>query len=211
LPYSKAGAREATLRAECIRRMSGPHHLVSVRVQLRIESRSTLHRRLHPCAGRLALRALQRTGRGVPSCHFPAALFTATARLHALVHVTDALAARCACCTDLRACSAYVCVHWRIRQHEVCGRPADFRAARHHPEVSRLEVLASGLEAMVHRFTFADLVTLQTFTYAVLHFIAECMHCVLLGVDHCGCHVLRMFNCIVSFVSAGLSLRRPLG
>jgi hypothetical protein len=114
--------------------------------------------------------------------HLAAALLAAAARPDALFHVADALATHRARCANLRARSAYVRMHGRIGEHEVCRRPADLGAARHDSEVSRLEVLASGLEAVIHGFTSADFITFHAFPYAVLHLLAECVHCVLLDL-----------------------------
>jgi hypothetical protein len=108
--------------------------------------------------------------------HVAAALFASAARLYALVHVADLLAARGTGSADIRARRTDVHVRGGAAQHEVGRGPANLCAAEHESEMNGFGVLAACFQAVVHRFAFACFIALQTFAYAVLHIRAELVH-----------------------------------
>jgi hypothetical protein len=95
--------------------------------------------------------------------HPAAALGAVAARLHAFLHAADLLAALRAFLTDLRALAAGVLVVVRADQHEVGRRLADLGAGHHNPEVPWFDVLATLLQAVVHRRPEANAVAAQAF------------------------------------------------
>jgi hypothetical protein len=107
-------------------------------------------------------------GRG---CHFLAATGATSACLHALLHAANSRTAFGACLAYLGASRTRGAVEARVGEHEICSGAADFRAARHEPEVVRFDVLAACLQAVIHGIAPAGLVAVQTFGYAVLHFL----------------------------------------
>src|SRR3982751_5852667 len=94
--------------------------------------------------------------------HRTAGLCAGAAHGDALVHATDPLAI-------LGAFAACVPVMRRVDQHEMRRRPAHFGARHHQAEMLGLDVLAAGLEAMVHRGAEAGLVAAHAERDAARH------------------------------------------
>ncbi len=91
------------------------------------------------------------------------------ARLHAVIHLADLFAILGTGITDSRTSGTYLGMQWRRAQHEIGSGAADFRTIHHQPEVFRLDMPATRLQAMAHRHFLAGAVTVKTFIDALLH------------------------------------------
>src|SRR4051794_7629816 len=101
--------------------------------------------------------------------HRTAGLCAGAAHGDALLHAADPLAILGAFAADFCAFAACMPVMRRIDQHEMRRRPAHFGARHHQAEMLGLDVLAAGLEAMVHRGAEAGLVAAHAERDAARH------------------------------------------
>jgi len=84
------------------------------------------------------------------SRHLPATLGAAAALPNTIVHALQPLAILGAFFADFGALTARMLVLVDTDQHKMSGRAADFSARHHEAKVLWLEVLPTGLEAVVH-------------------------------------------------------------
>ena len=82
--------------------------------------------------------------------HLPATLGATATLPNTIVHALQPLAILGAFFADFGALTAQVLVMVGTDQHKISGRAADFSARHHEPKVLWLEVLPTGLEAVVH-------------------------------------------------------------
>ena len=85
------------------------------------------------------------------------------------MHVANALTILCTLRADFGALAADVLVMLRTDEHEMGRGSADFSAGHHKPEMLRLGVFATHLQAVVHRSRGAFLVAGQAVVDAGFH------------------------------------------
>jgi hypothetical protein len=101
--------------------------------------------------------------------HFSAAIGTSLASLDAFVHTADLFAIRRACLTDFGADFAKRIRKLRTAELKVSRHTAYLGAIHHQTEVLCLDMLATGIETVVHRGFQADLIAVGASFYTDLH------------------------------------------
>ncbi|HTJ54879.1 MAG TPA: hypothetical protein VL380_05635, partial [Nitrosospira sp.] len=102
--------------------------------------------------------------------HFTAVPGTLAAHPGAVFHAVNLLATLGAGVAHVGADPADLFAKSRTAQHEIGRGLADLGAVHHQPEMVGLDVLATRLQAMVHRFMQTGLMASITCVYARLHF-----------------------------------------
>jgi hypothetical protein len=117
--------------------------------------------------------------------HLPAGFGTGPAHRDAFVHSTDPRTILRAFCTYLGAFATHMFMMRRVDEHEMSRCPAYLGASHHQTEMSRLHMLPTAYETMVHRGAEARLVAGKASLDATAHLLGKC-HIYLKLLDiHC--------------------------